>query len=471
MRKLVMLLAVALAAVALAEAGLRLAGHIYLRRLYTSARDATVPKDALNVVCLGESSTAGLWVEPENSYPAQLEAGLRALHGERVHVIVPPHVGQNTSQMANRVADYMALYRPRLVVVMAGYNNEWSLAESNLGRFLKARSVEALRARLLIALDGVRVFRVVRHGALRLWSWASARGDAYLDANPAHVWGHPELVRLPPAAWVFELAAENRDAMVELWRSDVGRIVDEARRGGAKVLLMTYHLNPTYLPAAEFVRLASEKSLPLVRNDLAFQPLVDDRTIDSYLMHDHWHPSARGYRLIAANALAKIQAEDLLGLGKGAAEAPQPLAGARDYPVLAAGLSLLIGLPEAGLYLGSGWSSAEGWFRWTDAERAELFFRLDPVAGRTLQIALQPFVVDGRLESQRMTVVLNGRQLAVLQLDGRRPLAYRIQVPAGVLAATNTLVLETPDARSPASLGVGHDTRKLGVSVGSIRLE
>src|SRR5262249_18432542 len=57
---------------------------------------------SINIVCLGESTTAGLWIRFEDSYPKQLERVLREFYRTNaINVIVPPHIGQNTSQMAN----------------------------------------------------------------------------------------------------------------------------------------------------------------------------------------------------------------------------------------------------------------------------------------------------------------------------------------------------------------------------------
>ena len=48
---------------------------------------------------------------------------------------------------------------------------------------------------------------------------------------------------------------------------------------------------------------------------------------------------------------------------------------------------------------------------------------------------------------------------------------WRWKIPAGALKQKNTLVLELPDAVSPAELDRSRDTRKLAVGIASMRLE
>src|SRR5438128_2511049 len=111
------------------ELVLRLSGALYVRWTYGGGADAD--PNAITILCLGESSTVGLWVPREDSYPGQLEHALRDYYGEqRIHVVVPLHLGQNTSQIADHLPEHLRIHRPRLVVLMTGYNNEWSLAES-----------------------------------------------------------------------------------------------------------------------------------------------------------------------------------------------------------------------------------------------------------------------------------------------------------------------------------------------------
>jgi lysophospholipase L1-like esterase len=457
MRRLKRVALALLALAVLAEIGLRVAGAVYLRRLQT---EPPGEPGEVRVVCLGESSTAGLWTKPEDSYPAQLERALReAWPDARIRVVVPPHIGQNTSQIANRLGGYLSRHKPRLVIVMSGYNNEWSLAESHVGRFLSGSRAESLRVRALVALDGLRLFRLGR------WTWLKATlpGDArFLSENRHYAWGAPELARYPPAEGVYAFALRQRPAFVKLWHHDVGTIVRQSRGAGARVLLMTYHINPSYLPPAEMAALARAEGIPLVRNDETFAPLVLDGSVDRYLFHDAWHPNERGYALIARNAFDQIVRDDLLGLG------PPRAAGAPPAPVVPAFPAqgrLQVSAIESDRFLGRGWGRPEGAFRWTEGSQAELLFRLAQRSGRVLRLRLKPFLVPGRLDQQRVQVAVNGRVLAAWTLRTPEETVRSAFVPAEAIADENVVALALPDAAPPSRFDGGADGRELAVAV------
>lgn len=298
-----------------AEVALRLTGGWYLRTHYYQPRAQQIAGKEV-IVCLGESSTAGLWCQFEDSYPKQLERLLNErFHTDRFLTVVPPHIGQNTSQIANRVESYIQLYHPRLIIVMSGVNNLWALGESSAGRFFSGSWRQTLPLRLSIALDRSRLYKVLRYGVARAGvrpADDAARQRLYLQAL-----GHPALMDWPAAQReaVSDLARRYQmEAFLEAWRYDMRRLIRTARQHHVGVLVMTYHL-PGFPPVEEFVRMADAEHVPLVRNDLAFAALrqAPDYREENYLLHDHWHPNARGYRLIAEGALAGIGEHHLPG--------------------------------------------------------------------------------------------------------------------------------------------------------------
>lgn len=295
------------------ETSLRIAGNIYLKNLYVHTEGSRkISPNETNIICLGESSTAGLGVDWEDSYPSQLKAMLKKQYPKKaIDVIVPPHVGQNTSQVANRIDQYIELYSPRLIILMIGYNNEWSLAESRIGKFLESDDLQTLKVRALCSLNNLRLFKMLRYFYLR--SIVKEESD-YMQGlkGTGYLWGGPELVRWPPQKWTYSFAHEHRDAFIRLWRYDVQEIISAAQKHSIDVLLMTYHINPTYLPLEEFISMAHKNNIPLVRNDKTFQILIENRTIHACLLGDNWHPNKYGYTFIAKNALQVIQDEKLL---------------------------------------------------------------------------------------------------------------------------------------------------------------
>jgi len=317
--------------VGIAEIGLRIAGDMYVRQKFSNVQWAiessglktahtnnntasgkTGQKEPTNIIALGESSTAGLWVDRPQSYPAQLEVLLQKRYPEKtIRVFVPLHVGQNTSQVANRIEQHIATYDPKLIILMVGYNNEWSLSESHITRFVTGWSFDSLRVKALVTLDESRLFRVMRYALLRV----VVGGSEYVKQlrNQSYVLGGVHLVRYPAGKWVFSFARNHRAQFIDLWRYDVGMIIDSAKARSIPVVLMTYHINPTYLPPEEFGRMAREKNTPLVHNDESFQPLIESGEIREYVFaRDRWHPNEKGYERIARNVFDVIVGRALL---------------------------------------------------------------------------------------------------------------------------------------------------------------
>ncbi|MFH0827062.1 MAG: hypothetical protein V1923_04150 [Candidatus Omnitrophota bacterium] len=302
-----------------AELGLRIAGKLYLKKLYTrSHRSGPSAVDSTTIVCLGESSTAGLWVKRKESYPFQLEMMLKEYYPQKkIEVLVPLHVGQNTSQMTNRIEKYIQLYDPALVIIMAGYNNESSWGESHVIKFLKTESPAILKIKALIWLDRFRLFKVLRYA---YHSFFADRKASHYDFKMSnfrkvnYIWGGSELTVLSEEEKQqrIDIAMAYREAFIRSWRYDIKTIVSAVKKHGVQVLLMTYHINPDFLSVEEFISMANKENIPLVRNDLTFDSLKENAPLGDYLMHDQWHLNGKGYHFIAKNAFEAIRDNRLL---------------------------------------------------------------------------------------------------------------------------------------------------------------
>lgn len=119
--------------------------------------------------------------------------------------------------------------------------------------------------------------------------------------------------------------------------------------------------------------------------------------------------------------------------------------------------------PEFEKYKWYGWSTGEGEFRWTETNDAGMFFALDKIDYSSLQIKLGTFLVPGKLDAQRVNIVLNGKEIATLLVSIGESRIYSVKLPENALQHKNTLTLKMPDAASPESLGIGSDERFLGV--------
>ncbi len=291
-----------------AELVLRLLGSAYVQYHYRNLFRA-VRRGKTVILCVGESSTAGLWVQVEDSYPKQLERLLnQRAHSEQFLSVAPPLLGQNTSQMAHRIEPYLKEWRPQLLILMAGVNNEWSLAESSAVKFLKNGSpVEALQLHAIVFFSNCRVCKVLRYVGKRFFTSHEAKGFDMPSYDPVYS-------EFPPRKDMYELARRHEAAFVEAWRYDMAQMIHAAQAYHVNVLLMTYPINPVYLSEKEFVHLAQEYHIPLVRNDQIFSTRMGLPTgkAEEYLFRDHWHPNEKGYYLIAQNALEAILRDHLI---------------------------------------------------------------------------------------------------------------------------------------------------------------
>ncbi|NJL26505.1 MAG: hypothetical protein HC897_00845 [Thermoanaerobaculia bacterium] len=286
------------------ELALRIAGHFYQKRQLEALEQARSENaKRLIILAMGESTTGGLWLPFEDSYPKQLERKLREYYGrQRIKVIVPPHIGQNTSHMVHRFAGYLRDFQPALVIIMAGVNNTWSLAESNLGDFLPPGHWQTHLFRLRRWSDDVKVMRLAR-------LLASGTGEAWRRMG-RDLEGAPMMTQWPPKPDLL-VKGVGPEPFLQLWRSDVGRMIEQAQAAGTKVILMTY---PNYddPPLAEIEAMAAKWSVPLVENHKSFAPFLEENRAQEVFFDDLRHPNARGYGIVADNVLRCILENELL---------------------------------------------------------------------------------------------------------------------------------------------------------------
>ena len=119
----------------------------------------------------------------------------------------------------------------------------------------------------------------------------------------------------------------------------------------------------------------------------------------------------------------------------------------------------------------AGWAVPEREFTWTNGNEAVLELpRPETAADYVLRIHCMPFIVNGALSSQNISLTVNGsegnavrcRDVSILDCD----------LPWSVLADHDriTVCLQLPDAAKPSELGRGEDARLLGVAVKSVTL-
>ncbi len=128
------------------------------------------------------------------------------------------------------------------------------------------------------------------------------------------------------------------------------------------------------------------------------------------------------------------------------------------------------GTAEADSFAWYGWSWGEKDFRWSDGKEAAIVFSVVEPRDSTLSIRLGGFVGNGKPLVQKVKILLNGAQLADLEVNEEPARDYIYRVERKLLRNQNKLVFKLPDAQSPDSLGISSDQRRLAVRVEWISL-
>jgi len=282
------------------ELGLRTAGAILAKR--ATAEAVQRHGEGPTILAIGESTTAGLGVSRKESYPRQLEQSLRKHYSNpSIQVVYPWAIGRNSSQQLNRISRYLEAFEPDLVLLMCGVNNPWSLEESNITQFIEDDDSVSRRIRFRQLIDKSRLAKLIRLALIDL---------RYVMDD---LRGKPEEGKWPPPSWILDWRDEHREEFLQLWRSDIGAMIERSLRSGAQVALMTY---PRYEfpPPEEFRDLAAKYDVPLINIHRAFRTRLKRSELSDYFLEDGYHPNPQGYKLLADEILLRIVELDSLGL-------------------------------------------------------------------------------------------------------------------------------------------------------------
>ncbi len=120
---------IAVATLVLLEVVLQV-GSLWVWWTHQTPADVSVDAEADVVLCIGDSFTYGMGASsPAGSYPSQLEAMLRASHGDTWRVANVGYPGRDSRGFVERIDGQLAQYRPRFVCILAGNNDLWSRPE------------------------------------------------------------------------------------------------------------------------------------------------------------------------------------------------------------------------------------------------------------------------------------------------------------------------------------------------------
>ncbi len=273
------------------------------------------------LLAVGDSNTYGLYLREEEAYPAVLSRLWRD-QGERppLAVVNLGYPGMNSTLLASQFGRVLQELRPRVVTLMLGVNDFWTIP-------MPARGEDAAGERL------------------RRWFWQHVRTYRLLyflfrsaDLRLAHVpqdlrrvrpgeffsrWSSRARVRVGESelqlGFEMDAAAEAPASVRETTlAANLAAMVEEARRSGACVLLLTYAADGGLYWLANKItrRVAGELGVGLVDLAATFAPRCPVRGEGSlvaskshcpqYLFPDQ-HPTALGHREIALRLFEPVR--------------------------------------------------------------------------------------------------------------------------------------------------------------------
>lgn len=269
-------------------------------RLLGREEPAAAASDRVRVLCLGDSNTYGLWLDPEDSYPRQL-AAMWNQPGRmpRLEVLNAGLPGVNSSGLRRELPRMLETFRPDLVLVMVGANDFWTVPiEDAREETSKAPGV----------VDFVR-----RHSRLyRLWRTRFGEApeleiEVGEDGRSRTRGDHRVRFGDEEFQLGFERAEEGLEVGGEQLEENLFWIVGHAREAGVPLALMTYPGRFGLYAAANVRtrRAALVTGVPLVDLALTFQPLCPRQECPDWLFRD-LHPKARGYGVVARTLLGRL---------------------------------------------------------------------------------------------------------------------------------------------------------------------
>jgi len=128
---------------------------------------------------------------------------------------------------------------------------------------------------------------------------------------------------------------------------------------------------------------------------------------------------------------------------------------------------------NADLFMGIGWSACQPDYCWSTGNQAALTLPIDKVTtDLQLQVRFKPYVNEIKLPQQRIGVFVNGTQLTEWLVSRYAIQDASVRIPAELAQGENLQIrFYFPDAVSPKALGIGADTRALGMSVNTLRID
>lgn len=263
----------------------------------------------IRIFCLGGSTTAGNWVDDDQTWPAFLESFLKN-RGYKVEVINAGVQGWYSYQDLLRFKTEIVNYQPDLLILKQGWNEEFIYSSQNLGRWWQPRVARHFMEEKYLFCPPNRFLSNTRsllfHFLMRLYFKDFMFDRKMAFTNPRR-W---EMLKQPDylTAWfevLTEFAQEAAARKIPLRIINAPLLTDFDDTAEDRALYLAQSqlppLKADYLAAAQRrVQTTLEtvnQFIPVIDVAGAFQTIRGAERLP--LFHDNIHPSAEGNRQLA----------------------------------------------------------------------------------------------------------------------------------------------------------------------------
>ena len=255
------------------------------------------PNAQVRILAVGDSHTYGGTVQPDETYPAQLQRHLDAAAPGVYSVINIGIPGVNTAQVRNRLPLNLARWEPDIVIVWCGLNNTWNSAESD------SRNLTGWLDRMFLRLKVYKLVRVLMHDrSLYVAAGEHLSGQRH---NLETVNRHSQRVPFFGTIKTEDTGQVQVDedavrATAEDYRA-IRRIVEST---GANAIFVSYHLDfeRFRVPNEALGGLAREEQFDVIDGMAGLDRVPESQGRFTWALH----PSAPVYREIARDVAALI---------------------------------------------------------------------------------------------------------------------------------------------------------------------
>ena len=271
--------------VVLLEATLRLGGFLLLLPRYLTQNGAPESGTEFRILAIGESTTYGLGVDPENAYPKQLERLLRTRKGLEVTVVNTGVPAQTSTSILRNIRYQLEKHRPHLVISLFGTNDTNEALNDLTSRIAFGYCVPEFVANLRV----YRLACIVKDYALHAPS---------VEDHGAWVFFDPRQ-RGPGGEWI------DNPFYREQLELNYETVIEVVRSSGSRMAILSY-LYPKDDLHEFLARIAGENGVPYI--DLC----SEETSTPDFFTKDGFHPNKRGHRVMAKRILEGLEQEGLL---------------------------------------------------------------------------------------------------------------------------------------------------------------